>query len=371
MNQPYPSARAGHIFLTNYERDESVLIGGHGADGPYDDVWSFINGQWNILYSIDTSSHMESPFPRYESGGCILSGDVFVFGGMAIDDASVSIFNDLWRFTLSSTTMRWLQVYEETPVAERSGHIVQSVHNMMIIHGGECNGRQYDDLIAFDLDMKAWLPLTIAGLKPQKRSNHASAVSRDSNMLVLFGGLLKTQDEEGNDLINYLNDAWLLDCSNADVNKWSWILVVATDLAPSPRDMPAILFHETSIILFGGFGLIEVEGSDISDGSCNEEWIEAEEGENQLENSSIADESNSNSNDEIREKQEYLNDIWIVDVINGVYETVSPSSTGFALPPKARGAVLLQLDDDIFGFGGYDGNTDAFHTLYPILPLPR
>jgi hypothetical protein len=372
-----PSARAGHLLMTSHETNESFLVGGHGAEGPFDDIWSYADGIWTMVYANSMASHLPSPLPRYETAGSLLSGDIFLFAGMTIDDASVSIYNDLWRFTLSSSSKRWVQVYEEMPIAERCGHIVESVHNMLVIHGGECNGQQFDDLITFDPMTNTWLPLPMTGTKPQMRSNHASAVSRDGNMLVLCGGLLKSQDEDGNDSVEYLNDVWLLDCAQTNPKSWVWKMVIATDLAPSPRDLPAIIFHGSSIILFGGFGLKEADRlSEVDEsGVEHDEEISAQVAEESLpsegEDSSGSADADDDAYESVDEDERltYLNDIWIIHTTDSHYEAVSLASTRFPRPPEARGSKLLIVDESVCAFGGYDGDTDSFHSLFSVISL--
>lgn len=69
----------------------------------------------------------------------------------------------------------------------------------------------------------------------------------------------------------YLNDLWLLDVSvSADPSQWSWRTLLFEGLAPSPRDMASLVDisglteRPYSLLLFGGYGLTEID-EDLED----------------------------------------------------------------------------------------------------------
>jgi hypothetical protein len=57
--------------------------------------------------------------------------------------------------------------------------------------------------------------------------------------------------------ICYMNDLWLLDVTSASCADWTWESRLCSPIAPSPRDLPAILVVGNRLLLFGGFGLKE------------------------------------------------------------------------------------------------------------------
>ena len=103
------------------------------------------------------------PLNRLDYGGCVLGNEVLLLGGMTVDANDqvylpglslkitplanvkfyfhqVSIFNDLWRFSL--TSRRWDRIAEEcTQVSERCNHLCLGLdEDRMLVHGGDCMG---------------------------------------------------------------------------------------------------------------------------------------------------------------------------------------------------------------------------------------
>ena len=280
-----PAERAGHLFLQpllpNDADTKCYLVGGYCDQGPLCDVWSFhVNSStWKLLSNEEVSQ--QSPLPRSEFDGCVTSSGIYIFGGFQSDGQEVAITNDLWLFDLEYEA--WQLVSEESKPPERSGHVMVNIDNdKFIVHGGTCMGAR-GDLWVYETSLRDWWEVPCELDKsPCPRWMHTAAFCRDSQLLVIFGGL--TQPQSSSDSVvseqpspssspEYLNDLWILNMNGWKSNSWScqWQMVQYHGLAPSPRDLPAIAAMNGSIIIMGGFGLLEVDELD------NEEEEEAEE----------------------------------------------------------------------------------------------
>ena len=287
-----PAERAGHVFLQPLRPNDAdtkcYLLGGYCDNGPLCDVWSFhVNSStWKLLSNEEMSK--QSPLPRYEFDGCLTSSGIYVFGGFQSDGHEVAITNDLWLFDLEYET--WKLVSEESKPPERSGHVMVTIdHDKFIVHGGTCMGAR-GDLWVYETSLHDWweVPCEL-GKSPCPRWMHSAAFCRDSQLLVIFGGL--TQPQSSSDAVasalppssspspEYLNDLWILDMNgiNSTTASRPWQMVQYQGLAPSPRDLPAIAAMNGSIIIMGGFGLLEVDELDFEEDEEEEEEGEEDE----------------------------------------------------------------------------------------------
>jgi Galactose oxidase, central domain len=281
-----PQPRSGHLCLSSTNNDQiSYVVGGYSESGPMSDVWQLSDGQrWSLLADETTCS--SSPLPRFEFDGCLVGESIYLFGGFQSDGNEVAILNDLWVFDTEYRS--WGLVSEECPAPERSGHVVVAIgHGRFIVHGGTCMGAR-DDMWLYDTTSKNWLEIVSSadkassvGATPCKRWMHAAAYCESSQTLAIFGGLT-TQDVaeiEQEDSLVYLNDLWIMNTSG-DPSAWRWNMVEVTGLAPSPRDLPALMFVDggRGLLVFGGFGMLELD-NDEDDENENEEDGEREEEE--------------------------------------------------------------------------------------------
>lgn len=247
-----PDARVGHLLLLK-SSDCIIVVGGYNDEGALDDIWELeTNKTWKSI-----KSQNKGPLPRYEFSGTIALNKVFIFGGISIENEIVSVYNDFWIFSLDSYS--WTLQSSESPVPERSGHVMEFVSdNCVVVHGGECHS-QFDDLWVYKLRCDNWMKIIPNSPSPCARSNHASTIIIESQLMIIFGGLMKSVTVDNESYSQYLNDLWILDCSNSDLNAWSWSQVDFTDIAPSPRDLPGIMsLSDGTIIIFGGYGLVEI-----------------------------------------------------------------------------------------------------------------
>lgn len=358
LNYRKPVNRAGHILLQRFD-NKLFLFGGYHDDGDLTDLWTKTpeDSTWSNASTWTTSI---SPFPRLETEGCIIGSDVYVFGGMSIANESVSIFNDLWKLDTSETSLKWIQLFEESPVPERHGHAVVGVKNRYVmIHGGEC-ARYFDDVWIYDTTTNTWIEVVTVGIKPRARCNHSMTVCESKSLVVLFGGITKDDDNDAGPV--YLNDMWLLNFDDENPMVWEWKPLHCTDIAPSPRDLPAMLtLNDSSIIIYGGYGLSEiidsvtvdedpaidddVEAMKVSNISLAEGIVPVEATETAIVEASDADELG-----DAQVVEEYLSDAWIIEIHSG-----KTHELGYDLR-ACRGSKLYLMHSFVCSLGGFDGN---------------
>jgi hypothetical protein len=270
-----PCARAGHLFL-NDDRDETLyVLGGYTELGPISDIWGYqpSSSSWQQLSNGEMSR--QSPFPRFEFDGCVVGSNIYLFGGFQSDGREVSILNDLWVF--NKDYQAWKIISEESSAPERSGHVCVAVERgRFIVHGGTCMGFR-QDLWVYSTSHNKWHEIN-SSIKPCARSMHSATYCRESGILAIFGGVTEQISEVGNDPSPiYLNDLWVMHL-NDDMSQWNWSMVEFQSIAPSPRDLPALVAVGDGVMIFGGFGLVEIP-DDLSDIIKEDEDNEGEEEE--------------------------------------------------------------------------------------------
>ena len=271
-----PTPRSGHLFLASDADETMYVVGGHNDSGPQNDVWSYQPSSqiWEIVDNEE--SDQQSPFPRFEFDGCMIGSYIYLFGGFQSDGTDVSILNDLWAFDLEYQS--WNLVSDESSAPERSGHVVVAIDDgRFIVHGGTCLGVRAD----------LWVHSTLTGHwdeiistnVPCARSMHSAVYCKESQTLAIFGGITHTTGDNDSPP-EYLNDLWVMRLGD-DANDWQWSMIEYQGIAPSPRDLPALVTVDGNILLFGGFGFVETDemtDSDVDHG----EIIEDEDDEDQL-----------------------------------------------------------------------------------------
>jgi len=340
-----PSSRSGHALLNDNKNKNIYIVGGYNEDGPLDDIYRYdcnIN-KWTKLITPLTKAASKivkndyiSPLPRLEFDCCLTSTDlstnIYLFGGVQNIDDQILIYNDLWCY--DSNKLTWVCISEETPVAERSGHVMLSISsNHFIINGGECLGKWFDDTWLYDIQQKKWYQVGLNGLKPIPRSSHSIVYCEDTNIIVLFGGVTSSPNSQ-QEMIQ-LNDLWILDMkTNNNPKEWIWQMVSLSGIAPSPRDLPALMsLGNGKIMIMGGYGLEEVDIEEVDD----DEEMDSDDADEDLLDNNIVDDIIDNGHDMTSENVIIQKDSVSVDDLN---------ITGMTLSNDIIQSNELQLDGD-------------------------
>jgi hypothetical protein len=308
-----PSARSGHVLLNDNKNQCIYVLGGYNDNGPLDDIYRYdykIN-KWTKLITTSTSSSkiIATPLPRLECDCCLISaGDntnIYLFGGIQNIDDQVLIYNDLWYY--NTNKLSWLCIAEETPISERSGHVLLSIsNNNFIVHGGECLGRWFDDTWLYDIKQKKWMLIAINGRKPIPRSSHSIVYCEDSNIIALFGGITSSSIQQE---MVHLNDLWILDMkTNNDPREWIWQMLTFPGLCPSPRDLAALMsLGNGKIMIMGGYGLEEIDIEEVDENAEGND-INMNIVENEDETEGVDNENNNNDIDDSDNDYEDMDD---------------------------------------------------------------
>ena len=339
-----PKGRAGHAFL-RYGDNNAVLLGGYDDKESLDDIWMYDGGRetWVMCSYNRLNPH---PLPRVDFDCCILGSKLFLFGGMQSDGEQVLILNDLWSLDLNSGI--WTMITEECPVAERMGHVCVALDDThMLVHGGECMGKCFDDIWIYNASTNVWISnASVTSVKPVGRCAHSSCFINETQTFVLFGGYTL---EDGEPI--YLNDLWTLDVSALGAKGAMWKQIKCADealLTPSPRDRPALtVLPNSRLLIAGGFGLAEVEADEDEEAMLTEEQEQDQDQGVEL---------------------SYLGDFWLVDVdvssSVALYTQMYTSDDDKEEQPSLwadnsgrRGCkVLAQPDGTLLSFGGFNGS---------------
>ena len=262
-----PEPRSGHSLLVSEDEGTVYVVGGHAQRGPLTDIWNYSpsTGDWKRLQTEATAEPSEaagpSPLLRLEYATCLVGPFIYLFGGFQSDGEDVSILNDLWVFDLEFQC--WNLISEECSAPERSGHVAIAIDSArFLIHGGTCMGSR-GDLWVYDTNSGQWEEI-ISTEAPCARSMHSAVLCQESRTLAIFGGVTDQGDSpDATASPSYLNDLWVMHLTE-DTKDWKWSMVNYSDFAPSPRDLPALVPLGNGVVLFGGFGFIELLG-DMSD----------------------------------------------------------------------------------------------------------
>lgn len=368
------SNRAGHAQVQ--DNDGNIyIIGGYNDSGLLKDIWKYdATGVWSQCSVISA----DNPLPRVDFAACMLNNDIYLFGGVVTNDDEVLIMNDMWRYSIIEGI--WRCEIAECSVSERGGHVMVAVdENRALIHGGECM-RHLGDSWIFDSRSKQFQEIVGSGPVPSPRSSHAAVYNCTLHFVAIFGG--HTLLGDGDDMTPaYLNDLWIL-----HVDTLSWSFIPFAGLAPSPRDLPALVTQHQRLFILGGYGYEEESSDDDEEEEEGEEDVEQpveqdEEVSKPVNSPAAASEevsdaiaslniSNSDAHapsapslhineateencdeDDDSVTMSYLRDIWTVDI-----HTHETSEASVVLANGKRGCHMSRLTTGkIVAFGGFNG----------------
>lgn len=175
------------------------------------------------------------PEPRSEASAVCYQDVMYLFGGNG-----GHFLDEFFSFSFSDST--WTQITDasgQNPPPCR-GHSAVVLGDKMMIYGG-MNTNQTNDLYSFDFEANSWSivahPEEGAGHVPRLSSFHAAAASEDA--MYIFGGWNGTRRFA--ELLKFDS------CSS------EWSRVPVGDAEPAPRTEHSMVFHNDTIIIFGGF----------------------------------------------------------------------------------------------------------------------
>jgi serine/threonine protein kinase len=162
----------------------------------------------------------ECPCARIQHSTIFFDGKMFMFGGKTRQ----SRLNDLWTLDTLNFTWKRIRTYG-IPPSPRYGHEMMACGSNLYIFGGYAPSfmRQKEnfpsEVIKFNLKTFEWSleqqDLDFVPLKPRGRHNTSSIIFC-KNRLLVFGGVTD-QDVENVQSIERLNDLWILEFQNEEI----------------------------------------------------------------------------------------------------------------------------------------------------------
>lgn len=282
---------ASKYHATAYNGDNIIVkFGGTNEANPKMNItWEYIinKNEWKMVFTDGL------PPKRHSSAICrINDNELLMFGGQTGAD---QYLDDLWKYDIESNKWSKMNANENddniTP-AQRAGHSLVSVNNTILMYGGITTNNVYlDELWQYDIDNNKWellfgsfeydrdnviapndketntnnnsseepellFLLTQEGNAdkdgtetteevvniPMGRAGHSTAVSEESGVMYLFGGVNNNGE---------LNDLWQYDVDNNE-----WTILDDTEKAPQKRSSHGMIYDagNNKLIMFGGEG---------------------------------------------------------------------------------------------------------------------
>jgi hypothetical protein len=210
-----------------------------------------------------------SPPPRYLQSAAFdeTRKVLVVFGGLSGVNLNpyLEARQDLWEWNPATSTWTDRTPSGSKPIARSGASMVfDSTRNVFLIFGGRSTTN-------FDLaDTWEWDPTggtftdrTESGLAPGGRSQHSMVFEKSSGKVLLFGGGLAGQFNDGNGVSLAFGDTWEWDSA-----KFAWTQLVPP-AAPSARYDSAMIWDDkrSRAVLFGGMqkGQADVDGTPMQD----------------------------------------------------------------------------------------------------------
>ena len=247
------------------------LFGGTNWNGPQSSMYriSSVQNQFQYCNGVpqlywDQIHPLSSPWPRAETGGVELDGQLYIFGGRV--ELEFLPLNDLWRF--DTGTSEWRLLFPLTkqdaalgPPGRVGMAVALGVHqgsDMLLVYGGQTTDQPgftiFGDIWAWNISSNsalAWLKLdsncTEAGVCMPKPRVAAAYTMIGEYQLVISGGWYGNRTfGTGWDGFTY-NDTWIF-----DMNSLTWSQLVSNNEAPSGRLYANLVHLRNKLYRFGG-----------------------------------------------------------------------------------------------------------------------
>ncbi len=151
--------------------------------------------------------------------------------------------------------------------------------------------------------------------------------------------------------IGYLSDVWLLTISPSGVASWQQLAVSEDSEAPIARDKHVLAFVDGSIVMFGGFGLVQEEDDEHSSSDASSR--------NDDDSGSSSDDGASDSDDQPAATFKWFDDLWELHVDPSA-ASCSWQRAAATNGPSCRAAPASAVHDRaLYIFGGRLANGSA------------
>ena len=282
-------AKLEFYLLCKNESGSIFVFGGLGFDGAHGQTYSLDEADGNFVWhKLECTGAV--PSARYGQAGLCIGDIVIVLGGRQADN----YLQDVYAFN-PNLGLRWLNLTALGQVpGDRVGHVAFYVKetNKILVHGGDCRGFVTNDLYLFDYSSHEWTQVPPSPDCPAL-AYHSSIYDGKRNRLVIYGG--------GN----------LKDCFSGvytlSLPELAWAAVKPRKSIP-PRAGHNSFLHpdEETMVVFAGF--IPIEG--------------------------------------------YVNDLWLLNLLEPRWSSVSASSKSGTYPVGRVSSTCLVHLTSAYMFGG-------------------
>ena len=261
--------------------------------------------------------------------------------------------DDLWAYDFANNS--WTELTPTgTKPSGRTGHVaaVDTSSGKLLIHAG--NG-DLDDLWAYDFAGNSWTELTPSGSKPAARADHVAAMDTSSGKLLIHGGF-KGKDN--------LDDLWAYDLAS---NSWTELTPSGSKPAARNKHVAAVDTSSGRLLIHGGSQIFatldDLWAYDLAGNSWTELTPSGAKPAGRNDHAVAMDASSSRlliHGGRLGSSGSFarLNDFWAYDFDNSSWADLTPSGT----KPSVSSHVAALADGSRFlTFGGSTsgGRSDA------------
>lgn len=151
---------------------------------------------------IERTPNVDAPLPeaRFRHAGTVVDNKLVVFGGVS---RRHRFLGDFWEFHFD--TNQWKELKFPQP---RSGHIMHSTGDSILIHGGQNDVSILSDTWKFNLQTQEWTEVQTFGVSAPAIAYHTAV--EFSNNLFIFGGLSSNGPTQETYIFNLETNTWKL-----------------------------------------------------------------------------------------------------------------------------------------------------------------
>ncbi|RYG67120.1 hypothetical protein EON64_08180, partial [archaeon] len=258
-----PEPRSHHTTVVY--GNKIILFGGFRSSSVrYNDVWILdtTNDEWSQPHVGITETKSDGevvfkrlwpdvPLPRGAHSATLVGSQMYIFGGYGGAGYARRDFNDVIALDLDTWEWRALECTGEVPEA-RSGHQAVVVKESIYVIGGWNSMLQFDNMYILDTNANTWSkPAQHNSFGPPRWNFAAVSVFAVPHWKVfVFGGNSGDLNEGGNPQGQYLNDMPVLETGT---HTWTRPAVVGT--LPAERGETQIVYDQKAsrLVLFGGW----------------------------------------------------------------------------------------------------------------------
>ncbi len=244
-----PEPRFGHAAVFDAANDQVVVFGGKGYYDLYADAWilsfaSSESGSWTRL-----APGGDTPAPRVFHAAAFdpVDGQMLIHGGRSFYRLSAAV----WGLTLPPATPAWTLLNDGSSDSpgprERQCLEFDSIHDRVLMFGGDGIYARNDDLWAFDPATAAWTRLQPDGTPPPGLAGSTVTFHVEASELLLFGGM---------SYYDISSTLYALDVATSLDGTWS-VLDTPGPFAPVAGSGSAVVDIDALYLLFFGQGYYE------------------------------------------------------------------------------------------------------------------